>query len=48
MRRYLADLAAGARILASRRFWRDFYDYWFGDSLVARLDAFIERLRRAK
>lgn len=46
IRRYLADCREGARILATRDFWRTFRDYWSADSVADRLGAWLDRRKR--
>ena len=47
IRRWLAELREGARILRSRDFWRAFKAYWV-DELPARMDEWTARQRDAQ
>ncbi len=35
-------------ILRGRDFWRAFADYWSGDAIAARMDAWVERVKRRR
>jgi len=45
MRRYLADLREGCRILATREFWTAFRTYWSPDAVSKRIDKWATRDR---
>lgn len=52
IRRYLRDVAAGARQLCSAAFWRAFWpafrDYYRPAAIAGRLDDFAERMRAGR
>ena len=43
MKRYLADLREGCRIVATREFWVAFRDYWSWDAIAKRIDELAAR-----
>lgn len=47
IRRELAELREGARILTSRNFWRAFHRYWSPDAISGRMDEWASRRRQA-
>lgn len=45
IRRELREMREGARVLCSREFWRGFFDYWSAESISARMDDWVSRVR---
>jgi hypothetical protein len=49
MRRHLAaewnDVREGFRILCTRRFWRDFADFWAPEAVAKRMDEWSRKQR---
>jgi len=43
VKRYLADLREGCRIIVSREFWDAFRDYWSWDAIAERVDEWAKR-----
>jgi hypothetical protein len=47
VRRWLNEMREGARILASRDFWRAFGAYWSAAAISARMDDWVHATREA-